>query len=71
MPAPPLKEILSIDDEVLRLLGKSFEEIASMGLREFSDLSYDLGIIWQVRGEGGRVKGLTIAVKSQKQAVEI
>lgn len=62
MPVPPTNEILSIDSEVLQILGKSAEEIAKMGLREFADLSYEKGIEWTV-GHGGRVKGLTITIE--------
>ena len=67
MPMPPASELLSIDAEVLRTLGKTAEEIASMGLREFAELSYSKGIRWSVSADGGRIPGLTITLGSDDQ----
>lgn len=63
MGAPPNSELLSIDQEVLDILGKSVDEIAAMGCREFAELSYAKGIEWTVSAEGGRIKGLTITIE--------
>lgn len=65
---PPLSEILSIDPEVLIALGKTEAQIARMGLHEFAMLSYDRGIEWKVSTDGGRVKGLTIAIRTEQKS---
>lgn len=67
MPAPPNDQLLSIDAAVLDLLGKTVDEIAAMGLREFAELSYSRGIVWDVSAEGGRIKGLTITIRNEEQ----
>ena len=69
MSAPPVREILSIDPEVERLLGKTFDEIAKMGLGAFAELSYDRGIVWTVSPDGGRIKGLTIRIKRDQSEI--
>lgn len=68
MPAPPNSELFSIDPEVLAILGKTVDEIAAMGCREFAELSYSKGIRWAVSAEGGRIKGLTITIEREQQA---
>lgn len=64
---PPISELLSIDANVLRTLGKTADEIACMGLREFAELSYAKGIRWNVSADGGRIPGLTITLGSDDQ----
>lgn len=68
MQKPPLSKLLSIDAEVLAILGKSVDEIAAMGLREFADLSFSKGIEWKVSADGGRVKGLTITIQRDQSS---
>jgi hypothetical protein len=54
--------LLSIDREVLVILGKTADEIAAMSCGEFAELSYSKGIKWRVAIDGGRIKGLTIHI---------
>lgn len=67
MPALSGSELLSIDTEVLRTLGKTADEIASMGLREFAELSHAKGIRWTFSADGGRITGLTITLGRDDQ----
>ena len=64
MSEPIPEGLIHIDDEVLRILGVTPEQIASMGLREFAELSFDRGVVWQVssRKAGKGKGGLAIVV---------
>lgn len=63
MPVPPNSELLSVDQEVLDILGKSVDELAGMTCGEFASLSYSKGIIWTVSADGGRINGLTVKIE--------
>lgn len=62
MTVPPINELLSIDPEVLAILGKTIDEIAAMTPGQFAELSFAKGIEWTVSADGGRIQGLTIKI---------
>jgi hypothetical protein len=64
-----IESMLSIDQEVLAILGKTAGEIAEMGLHEFAALSYSKGIVWTVE-RGGRVQGLTVSIKHDQESMK-
>jgi hypothetical protein len=67
MPVPPTKELLSVDPEVLQILGVTLNQLAELTTGQFAALSFAKGIIWNVSAEGGRIKGLTITVEPAQQ----
>jgi hypothetical protein len=66
---PSIEDILVVMPEVERLLGVKAAQIRKMTLRELSDAAFKKGFRWQVRETGGLVKGLTIGVSHDGEAV--
>jgi hypothetical protein len=64
--SPPISDLLSVDAEVLQMLGKTVDELAAMTTGEFAALSYAKGIRWKVNADGGRVEGLTIVIDREQ-----
>jgi hypothetical protein len=69
MSVPPIEEILVVTPEIEQLLGKTVDQIRHMTIRDLADAAYEKGFQWHVSMDGGLVKGLTICVKREDQAV--
>lgn len=53
---------LFVGPDVLLILGKTEAELLDMGLREFAELSFSKGIVWEI-GDDGVAPGLTIRIE--------
>lgn len=58
-----------VDPEVLHLLGKTEDELLNMGTREFAELSFQKGVVWEV-GNDGVAPGLTIRLRKRRSPME-